>query len=188
MNLYLRLIWTYIRSWFQTRASIFDTFVSEQRVWPSDLDLLGHMNNGRYFTITDYVRLEVLIRSGLWTKMRKLGYYPVLAGETAQFRKPLLPFQRYQVSTRMVGWDEKFFYVEHTFISARAVNALALMKICVIGPNNARPRPVDILRMAEPTAGETFLEPTTELWNQFQGTQWKEYHRLESRQDFSRAG
>jgi len=188
LNLYLRLIWTYLRSWFRSRASIFDTFVSDQRVWPTDLDLLGHMNNGRYFTVTDYVRLEVLIRSGLWTKMRKLGYYPVLAGETAQFRRPLLPFQRYQVSTRMVGWDERFFYVEHTFTSENAVNALALMKICVIGPNNTRPRPVDILRLAEPTAGDKLSDQKTDLWNRFQTIQWKEYHRPESPQDYSRAG
>jgi acyl-CoA thioesterase FadM len=136
------------------------------------------MNNGRYFTVTDYVRLEILIRSGLWPKMRKLGFYPVLAGETAQFRKPLLPFQKYQLSTRIVGWDEKFFYIEHTFSTGETVNALALMKICVIGPNNTRPTPVDIMRMVEPDAEDIRLDEKVDLWNRFQISHWQSTSKL----------
>jgi acyl-ACP thioesterase len=53
MNLYLRLLWTLLRAPFKPRIVLGDTIELKLRVWPNDLDVNGHMNNGRYMTITD---------------------------------------------------------------------------------------------------------------------------------------
>ena len=145
MNLYIRLFFMFVRTRFKSKISIFDEFVSRHRVLPNDLDLLGHMNNGRYFTITDYVRIEMLIRAGLWKAMKKRKVYPVMAGETVQFRKPLQPFRSYRIISNTLGWDDKFFYVEHRFTSSKGVHALMLVKVRVVGAGKTRVSPAQVL-------------------------------------------
>ncbi|TKB47173.1 acyl-CoA thioesterase [Thalassotalea mangrovi] len=145
MNLYFRFFSMMLTSWFKSAIDIFAPFTTRHIVWPSDLDLLGHINNGRYFTITDNVRVEMMIRAGLWQAIRKEKFYPVIAGETAQFRKPLLPFQRYEIVTRFSGWDDKFLYVEHTFKSKRGVHALLMVKIRIISDSARRISPKEML-------------------------------------------
>lgn len=48
MNLYLRLLWTWLRARSKPAIAMGDTIELQLRVWPNDLDVNGHMNNGRY--------------------------------------------------------------------------------------------------------------------------------------------
>ena len=75
----------FFTSEFKKTILIFNEYNSSHYVLPNDLDLLGHRNNRRYFTITDMVRIEMLIRSGIWAEMKKRKIYAVMAEETAQF-------------------------------------------------------------------------------------------------------
>ena len=86
------------------------------RVLPTDLDILGHMNNGVYFSIMDLGRFDLMIRSGLWPKLQAKGYYPVMANETGTFRKSLKPWQRVILESRIVGYDAKGVYMEQRFV------------------------------------------------------------------------
>jgi len=53
MNLWLRLAIFFLTVRFRSRCSVLGPTVLNFRVLPSDLDLLGHMNNGKYLTILD---------------------------------------------------------------------------------------------------------------------------------------
>jgi acyl-CoA thioesterase FadM len=57
------------------------------RVWPTDLDIFNHMNNGKFLSLMDVSRFDVMLRSGSWKKFRKLNWYPVVVAETITFRK-----------------------------------------------------------------------------------------------------
>ncbi len=173
MNLYLRLFWLFLTARFKPALSIMDEHRSRHRVWPNDLDLLGHMNNGRFFTITDLVRIEIFIRAGIWSALKKRGLYPVMAGETVQFRRPLRPFQKYAIITRNRGWSDKFFYVEHQFVSARGVHALMLVKACVIGPGNVRLSPAEVFAFAHegPVAAQK-LDDQIDKWDESTRLHW----------------
>ena len=48
MNLYLRLLLTLLRAWRGPRLEPGATLTRTLRVLPNDLDMYGHMNNGRY--------------------------------------------------------------------------------------------------------------------------------------------
>tara|TARA_A100001037_G_scaffold137597_1_gene124474 strand:+ start:202 stop:732 length:531 start_codon:yes stop_codon:yes gene_type:complete len=174
MNLYLRLLAMFLSVRWKGAVPPLAEFRSSHLVWPNDLDLLGHMNNGRYFTITDPVRIEMLIRAGVWAVLRRQGLHPVLAGETIQFRRALKPFQRYELRTRTLGWDEKFFYVEHRFMRGETVHALALVKVRLVGAG--RPKPIDILRQVDPTAPEVNMVGVIEKWNASSDEHWAELH------------
>jgi len=43
------------------------------RVLPTDLDVLGHMNNGVYLSIMDLGRMDLLQRSGVWSRLLGAG-------------------------------------------------------------------------------------------------------------------
>lgn len=83
------------------------------RTMPTDIDLLMHMNNGRYASLFDLGRFDLLIRTGLWDAMDARGWYAVVATETISFRKSLQLWQRFDVESRLYGDDDKAVYLMH---------------------------------------------------------------------------
>jgi acyl-CoA thioesterase FadM len=85
-------------------------------VMPSDLDLLGHVNNGKYFSLMDVARTDHAIRSGYFSVLRRLAWWPVVVAGTIQFHGSLLPFRKFVIETQLVGWDERTFFVVHRVV------------------------------------------------------------------------
>jgi acyl-CoA thioesterase FadM len=98
------------------------------RVMPTDLDVLGHMNNGVYLSIMDLGRMDLLVRTGSWKRLGALGMYPVMANETISFRKSLQPWQRFDLETRIVGIDERAVYCEQRFVVDGEIYAKAMTR------------------------------------------------------------
>lgn len=135
MNLYIRLLKTLILVWFfrPGLGSVLDVSRLTFRVWPNDLDLNGHMNNGRYLTVADLGRLDLILRTKLWRLVRRHKGVPILAAAQIRYRLPLRPFERFALESRVVCWDERFVYLEQRFIHLKgptqgAVAAIALLK------------------------------------------------------------
>lgn len=134
MNLYIRLIVFLIGSFFKKpMSSIFDISALRFHVLPNDLDLNMHMNNGRYPTIMDLGRLDLIMRMGLLRLMLKQKSVPVLAAIKMRFRIPLHLWQGYRLETRILCWDARWVYMEQRFIilkgsKAGAVAAIGLVK------------------------------------------------------------
>lgn len=85
------------------------------RVWPTDIDFLGHMNNGKYLSIMDVARFDLLQRSGVLTLFRKMSWYPVVVAQTISYRKSLKPFRKFAIESRILGFDERSVYIEQRF-------------------------------------------------------------------------
>ncbi len=105
-----------LRSRTRSPLGIHDVGTVRLRVLPTDLDILGHMNNGVYFSIMDLGRMDLMVRAGLWKGFRDKGWYPVMANETATFRKSLTPWLAYDLETRIVGYDDRAVYAEQRFV------------------------------------------------------------------------
>ena len=65
MNLLLRLLRVLIAARFRGRIDVLDESVLNLVVWPTDLDLNLHMNNGRYLSVMDLGRIDHVARTGL---------------------------------------------------------------------------------------------------------------------------
>lgn len=135
MNLYLRLLILIIRGiFFKPRVTDLMAVQSLQfRVLPNDLDSNMHMNNGRYLTIMDLGRFDLILRNGLLRAMIKRKAIPVLASVSTRYRISLAPFEPYRLETRVICWDPKWVYMEQRFVitkgkKAGAVAAIALVK------------------------------------------------------------
>jgi acyl-CoA thioesterase FadM len=117
MNLYFRLILVLVSGLLsKTRTSIMDVHSVWFRVLPNDLDTNLHMNNGRYLTIMDLGRTDAILRSGLFRSVIKEKWMPVIAAVSMIYRRSLSPFERYRLETHLIGWDEKWVYMEQVFI------------------------------------------------------------------------
>lgn len=98
------------------------------RVWPGDLDTNMHMNNGRYFTLADLGRFDWGLRSGLWRPALKRGWRPVAGDSNARYSRSLQPFERYSIESRLLGWNDKWFFSEHRFTRGDRICATVMVR------------------------------------------------------------
>lgn len=142
MNLYFRLIRTLLLVFFQPRSDFREEVRMDYRVWPHDLDLNMHMNNGRYLTLMDLGRLQLMMRTGLAKHIFKNGWMPVLGAANVRYRRPLAPLRRFTLTTRLLSWDEKWFYIEHRFLQGQEVMAVAVVRAVILGKGKSLPTSV----------------------------------------------
>lgn len=118
-------------AWLRRNAPAMDiteTSRVKTRVWPNDIDTLGHMNNGVYLSTLDNGRLDLIYRTGLGRILDKAGIYTVVVAETITFRKSLLPNQKYVIETRIVGYDAKAAYIQHRHVVAGEVYSQTMVR------------------------------------------------------------
>ncbi|QRM28754.1 thioesterase family protein [Microvirga sp. VF16] len=134
MNLWLRVLHLIIASFFRPRLDpARDVSRLEFRVWPHDLDTSLHMNNGRYWTLMDLGRTDIMIRSGLWRPILKHGWVPVVGAGQIRFRRELKAFRIFTLETRILTWSEGHVVMEHRLLSeskdgSPILNAIALVR------------------------------------------------------------
>lgn len=134
MNLYFRLLLVWLRACFKPAVRIGDTIEMRLTVLPNDLDLNGHMNNGRYMTIIDLALVEYMTRAGFMGPAVKRGWRPMLGGSMIAFRRGLKPFRRYTLRFRALCWDERWTYIRFEFLRDGEVMAVGHTKGGIVGP------------------------------------------------------
>jgi acyl-CoA thioesterase FadM len=149
MNLVLRLLYVALAALRRPRLGLLDESVVRLRVLPTDLDVNGHMNNGRYLTIADLGRADLFLRIGLVDAMRRYRWGGVVASATVRFRRALNPFQRYELRSRLLCWDERWLFMEQRFTRRGELCAYALVKIQFSG-RGARLRPQEMVDAIRP--------------------------------------
>ncbi|MGB7430884.1 MAG: thioesterase family protein [Ahrensia sp.] len=115
MNLWLRTLLVYITAHFRPQSDVRDETRLRLRCLPTDLDIALHMNNGRYLTIADLGRWDMMVRIRFWKIMRAKGWHPVVGSSKIWHRASLMPFQPFDLTTKVLFWDEKWTYIEHRF-------------------------------------------------------------------------
>lgn len=134
MNLYFRLLIVLLRNLFpKRRLKPFEVSVLHSRVWPTDLDVNLHMNNGLYLGLMDLGRFDLMQRVGLVHKSLAERWMPVVVDVKIRYRQSLKPFEAFELHTRLVGWDRKFFYLEQRFTHGNRVMARALVRAAIVG-------------------------------------------------------
>jgi YbgC/YbaW family acyl-CoA thioester hydrolase len=122
-TLLVRLTWR-----LRGRVDVHDVARTPMRVLPTDIDLLRHVNNGLYLSLMDIGRWDLLLRAGIWQRMRVAGVYPVVASSTMTYRKSLQLGQRYVLESRIVGYDDRSVYLEQRFTVRGEVYARGIVR------------------------------------------------------------
>ena len=71
----------------------------------------------------------------------------VLGGTAMRFRRPIAPVQRFSLTTRLLGWDERWIYVEQVFTGRKGVACVAVARAAFVKAGKAVP-PNDVLAKA----------------------------------------
>ncbi len=150
MNLIFRMLYVFILSLFREPLGIGHSVSKlNLRVLPNDLDINFHMNNGRYLTICDLNRVDLFIRTGLLKAMFRRNWIPVIAEHTMAYKKPLGLFEPFQVELEVTRWDEKYFYMNHTFRNGERIVAEGTSKGCVYARGIGVVSPADAIAAVE---------------------------------------
>ncbi len=117
MSLLIRLFLVFFT---QTRgrraANLFDPQRVHSRALPNDLDLNGHVNNGRLMTYIDFGRIDWLYKVGALGYAYRRRFIPIIGDISVRFLRPLKAFERFTIETRVLGWTENWAYFEHRLL------------------------------------------------------------------------
>ena len=128
MNLWFRLLLMLFRRPWRKPVDGLATTVTRMRVWPLDLDLNRHVTNGRYFTLADVGRMDFVLRTGAFRVALRHRAVPIVGDVWGKFRRELKLFEGFEIHTRMLGWDEKWSFMEHRFVSRGRVIGVVVMR------------------------------------------------------------
>lgn len=140
VNLYLRMLWIILKA-FRRPILPLENICNDVRVriYPNDLDINFHVNNGRYLTLCDLNRVDMFVRSGLAAVMFKHKWSPVIAEHSMTYIKPVNLFDVVTIHSKIKHWDEKFIYSDHWFEREGKVVAQGHSKALVISRKGSVP-------------------------------------------------
>lgn len=126
------LLRTFLVFWGRKKlppARMTETTSIQMRVLPVDLDLLMHVNNGMYFSYMDFGRWDMIFRNGIYDLSVRKGWYSVVAGETIKFRRSLKLWDKFTIKSKVIGSDERYFFIRQIFLKGSEVMAIGLVKV-----------------------------------------------------------
>lgn len=129
MSMFFRLVFLVIKRLFHfKKTDLLQPCTTTFIVNPFDLDTNFHMNNGRYLSIMDLGRFDMLIKPKVFWKLIFAGYYPVVVSESIRFKKSLSLFQKFTIKTEIESWDDKDFYIKQVFYHKGKITTVGYIK------------------------------------------------------------
>ncbi|MCL1077124.1 thioesterase [Parashewanella spongiae] len=156
MNLYFRLFWLLL--WQVRRCKrigFLDTSKIKYRTMPSDCDINFHLTNSRYAAFMDLARTYMMAEMGVLKRLIKLKWMPIVNASEFTYIRDIKPFEIFTIESKIVGWDEKYFYIEQRFITERGLHCI----VHVRGVFIAKRQQIPITKVIK-TVGFTGKTPT----------------------------
>ena len=163
MLLLFRVAAILFKNFFRRRIAMPSESILHLRVWPTDMDLNFHLNDGRYVSLTGLGRIDLMLRTGMLRRAMKRGWYPVVGGVVIRYRREIKWFETFTLRSRIAGWDDKWFYFEHRFDKDGNVAALAYAR----GVMRTREGPVpsaEVLKLVDWTEASPALPEAVVRW------------------------
>ncbi len=135
--------------WPLPRIGVFEEDVLRMRVWPNDVDFNFHLNNARFLSVMDYGRVHLLARGGVVKTILRERWVPVVGAVWITYRRSLPLWAPFTLSTRMVGWDNRWFYMEQVFTGDEGLAAVGWVKGALRGKSGAVD-PQSVMELVQP--------------------------------------
>ena len=150
MNLYLRFFVNILKNLlFPKPLDVFSQSSLKMRVLPNDLDANLHMNNGRFLTLMDIGRSDFTMRVGLHKAMLREKWGAVATAINVVYLRPLKVFDQYELRTKLLSWDDMWFYMEQRFVKDGMIVASAVVKATFV-KGNKRIAPQQVIEKTVP--------------------------------------
>lgn len=83
-----------------------------------DVDLFGHMNNAAFLVHAEMARWELSAATGLLEYALAHKAWFIVGSASVRFRRELKPFQRFEVHSQLIDFDDRWVTVVHEFRGA----------------------------------------------------------------------
>jgi acyl-CoA thioesterase FadM len=155
-----------IRQHFRPLAPIgvLDEDTLAMRVWPNDIDINLHLNNARYLNVMDFGRMHLLARTQILNHVIRSRWTPLVGAVWMTYRRSLPLFSRFTLASRLVCWDERWFYIEQTFIGSEGLAAVGWVKGLLRGPGGNLD-PQKVIETVSPGAVSPPIPEAIATWN-----------------------
>ncbi len=164
MKMLIRLFWLIVTQSRRSRCDIIGPIETSLRVYPNDLDIFMHVNNGVYLTYADLGRTDLMLRSNIFNLIRRKGWYPVVAAETITFKKSLKLGQKFTMSTRILGWDDRAIYMEQIFSQSDKFIAKAIIDARFLSRAGGKVSTAELYELVGMSGESPPLPESLKLW------------------------
>jgi len=128
---YLRMFHLLSSARRKPTLTVMQESVVKLRVWPGDIDVFKELNNGRHLTMMDFGRFDLAVRSGLLKMVKEKGWGLAVAGASVRFRHRLRMFDKFELHTKVAGYDKRWFYFHQQIIRNGKIHSAALIRTAV---------------------------------------------------------
>lgn len=111
---FFRMAWQILKYRNQPMDDPLGVHVSHHICYPWDLDFAVELNNGRALSLYDLGRLPFAFRQGFHKTLPRMKWQMTMAGVVVRYRRRIRAFQAFEMHTRVVGYDDKFFYMDQS--------------------------------------------------------------------------
>ncbi len=147
------------------RIGVLDVDRIHMRVWPNDIDFNFHLNNSRYLSCMDYGRIHMLAVNGILTHAVQERWIPLVGSVDVTYRRSLDLFATFELRSRALCWDEKWFYMEQSFHSKSGLAAVAWVKALFRNKQGNIP-PQAIVDLVAPELSSPHVSESLAQWNE----------------------
>ena len=111
---FVRMIWQLWKHRNSEPLPLTGTHVSQHYCLPWDIDMWMELNNGRTLTLYDLGRIPLARRAGLVDLLRENRWGLTMAGVSVRYRRRIRMFEKIEMRSRALCWDDKFVYLEQS--------------------------------------------------------------------------
>jgi len=151
--------------WPLAPLGVLDEDRLHMRVWPNDIDLNLHLNNARYLNMMDYGRIHLLARTRLLEHILHSRWTPLVGAVWITYRRSLPLFSAFLLTSRLVCWDERWFYIEQTFTGREGLAAVGWVK-GVLRDAQGNLEPQTVLESVAPGVVSPPMPEGISTWNE----------------------
>ena len=133
---WFHIAYIYIGSrFFWKQVDLHSDLTRTRRVSLLDCEAFRFMNNSKYFIYMDLIRFEILFRTNMYKATINKGVFPVLGSQKIIYRRPLKRWQKFDITLKLEGWDDKWVYHKQVFTRKDEVYAIGITKVAFLKQN-----------------------------------------------------
>ncbi len=146
-----RIVWTIGKAASRAllRGKLADprgTFSLSMRVWPNEADL-KFVNHASYFVYFEAARWDAGLQCGFGNVLRSRQCSPIAGGQLIQYLRPMQRHDTFEVVTKILAVDERWWHFEHKVVRKGEVCTRAWVKV-VMRNRTGVLAPQELLRLA----------------------------------------
>ncbi len=121
MNLFMRIVIVWFKALFKRPIGVLEAYQTDFAVWWTDQDMLRHVTNSRFFSLTDVCIIDYFLRARVIGPLNRNKWFPLIVYEDMHFLKPLRYPHKFTVHSQFLGWDNDRIVASHRFVRGDGV-------------------------------------------------------------------